>query len=148
MELVICLALGILALFLIFPYTKRLRILKGVGADMKMVLVVRMDLKMGKGKIAAQCCHAAIGLFERQGKHNVEAIAAWKRDHCKKVVLKCKDENELMEIAEAARNEQLGYYLVCDAGLTQISPGSKTVLAVGPASEDHLSKVTSHLRLL
>jgi len=25
---------------------------------LKMVLVVRMDLKMGKGKIAAQCCHA------------------------------------------------------------------------------------------
>ena len=26
----------------------------------KMVLVVRQDLGMGKGKIAAQCCHAAV----------------------------------------------------------------------------------------
>ena len=29
----------------------------------KMVFVVRNDLNMGKGKIAAQCCHAAVGLY-------------------------------------------------------------------------------------
>ena len=30
---------------------------------MKQAIVVRNDLKMGKGKIAAQCCHAAIGSY-------------------------------------------------------------------------------------
>ena len=28
--------------------------------ELKMVLLVNQELKMGKGKIAAQCCHAAV----------------------------------------------------------------------------------------
>ena len=32
---------------------------------MKQVMVVRTDIKMGKGKIAAQCCHAAIGAYKQ-----------------------------------------------------------------------------------
>ena len=35
------------------------------GEPLKMVLVVRNDLKMGKGKIAAQCCHAAVHCVEK-----------------------------------------------------------------------------------
>lgn len=31
----------------------------------KMVFVVRADLKMGKGKVAAQCGHAALGAYEQ-----------------------------------------------------------------------------------
>ena len=33
--------------------------------DVKMVLVVRQDLKMGKGKAAAQCAHAAVGAYKK-----------------------------------------------------------------------------------
>ena len=32
--------------------------------EMKMVLVVRQDLKMGKGKAAAQCCHATLAAYK------------------------------------------------------------------------------------
>jgi hypothetical protein len=32
---------------------------------LKLVMIVRTDLKMGKGKIAAQCCHAAVGAYRR-----------------------------------------------------------------------------------
>jgi PTH2 family peptidyl-tRNA hydrolase len=32
-----------------------------VGDDLKLVLLVRNDLGMSPGKIAAQCCHAALG---------------------------------------------------------------------------------------
>ena len=32
--------------------------------DLKMVFLVRQDLKMGAGKIAAQVAHAAIGLYD------------------------------------------------------------------------------------
>jgi PTH2 family peptidyl-tRNA hydrolase len=33
--------------------------------DVKMVLVVREDLKMGKGKIGAQCGHATLGAYKQ-----------------------------------------------------------------------------------
>ena len=45
---------------------------------MKQVMVVRRDLKMGKGKIAAQCCHAVsythLDVYKRQ-------IELWIRKH-------------------------------------------------------------------
>ena len=31
-------------------------------------MIVRTDIKMGKGKIAAQCCHAAIGAYKQADK--------------------------------------------------------------------------------
>ncbi len=40
----------------------------------KMVLVVRTDLEMGKGKAAAQCCHACLAAYESslaRRKHKV-----------------------------------------------------------------------------
>ena len=33
--------------------------------DNKMVLIVRTDLQMGKGKAAAQCAHAAVDLYKK-----------------------------------------------------------------------------------
>lgn len=38
---------------------------KGLGRNHKMVFVVRTDLGMGKGKIAAQCCHAAVMCYQK-----------------------------------------------------------------------------------
>lgn len=35
----------------------------------KMVLVVRTDLGMGKGKVAAQCGHASLACYKRALKH-------------------------------------------------------------------------------
>ena len=35
------------------------------GGEMKMVLVIRSDLKMGKGKIGAQCGHAVLGAYRQ-----------------------------------------------------------------------------------
>jgi len=44
--------------------------------NLKMVLVVRNDLKMGKGKIGAQCGHAVLGAFKRARKYTPDAIAS------------------------------------------------------------------------
>lgn len=36
-----------------------------IDGECKLVLVARTDLKMGPGKMAAQCCHAAVGCARR-----------------------------------------------------------------------------------
>jgi peptidyl-tRNA hydrolase len=118
------------------------------GSDLKMVMVVRHDLKMGTGKIAAQCCHACLGLYKSLLTKDLLRIQAWEKGYYKKIVLKCPSEEEMLKIAAAAAKKNLDYYIVRDAGLTQIAPGSKTVLSIGPASEDELKDVTSHLKLL
>ena len=103
---------------------------------------------MGNGKVAAQCCHACLGLYKSQLKKDLPRLSAWETSHYKKIVLKCSNEEEMIKIAENAKKKNLDYYIVRDAGLTQILPGSKTVLSIGPATEEELKDVTNSLKLL
>lgn len=133
---------------------------KDKSKECKMVLIVRQDLEMGKGKIAAQCCHAAVGIFRgitRQelshqssiNKQFEQWLHQWEYNAEPKIALKIQSEKELMDLETKARTEfNLPTYVVIDAGRTQIAPNSKTVLAIGPAPADIIDKVTGHLKLL
>ena len=55
---------------------------------MKMVLVVRSDLQMGKGKAAAQCAHAALGAYKIAKAKSPKVLRSWERNGQPKVVLK------------------------------------------------------------
>ncbi len=44
-----------------------------------MVLVVRTDLGMQKGKAAAQCAHAALACYKKALKSHPDALASWER---------------------------------------------------------------------
>lgn len=102
---------------------------------------------MGKGKIAAQCCHAAVGCYKRAAKQCPSALRAWDMTGCAKIAVKCPTQQELEEIAAVALSLDIPVYLVEDAGRTQIAAGSRTVLALfGPASI--FEGVTSHLKLM
>uniref|UniRef100_K3WU49 peptidyl-tRNA hydrolase n=1 Tax=Globisporangium ultimum (strain ATCC 200006 / CBS 805.95 / DAOM BR144) TaxID=431595 RepID=K3WU49_GLOUD len=114
----------------------------------KMVLCVRTDLKMGKGKIAAQCCHATLGAYKRAVKRAPKAVRAWEMLGQAKVCLKVDSEEELLSLAAKASEHGLINYVVVDAGRTQIAPDSKTVLGIGPAPIDAINKVTGHLKLM
>ena len=63
------------------------------------------------------------------------------------MVVRCDDEVELLAVARSSREMGLVTSLIRDAGRTQIAPGSKTVLGVGPAPADLVDKVTGHLKL-
>ncbi|KAM7441912.1 Peptidyl-tRNA hydrolase protein 2 [Porites harrisoni] len=115
--------------------------------EFKMVLVVRQDLGMGKGKIAAQCCHAAVGLCKQLERSNPKLLHQWESTACAKVVVKAPDESSLVELARKGRSIGLEVCLIRDAGRTQIAPGSKTVLGVGPGPVDKVDQVTGHLKL-
>lgn len=114
----------------------------------KMILVVRMDLKMGKGKIAAQCSHATLGAYRRSLRRKPSALKAWEMLGQAKVAVKVQTEQELDAIAETASAMGLVNYMVIDAGRTQIEPNSKTVLGIGPAPVQQIDQLTGHLKLL
>ncbi|XP_031485261.1 uncharacterized protein LOC116254202 isoform X1 [Nymphaea colorata] len=115
--------------------------------DFKMVLVVRNDLKMGKGKIGAQCSHATLGLYKKLIYRAPKALERWEMCGQVKVVLKVESENELLSLQEKAKSLKLPTHITIDAGRTQIAPNSRTVMAVlGPA--DVVDDVTGGLKLL
>lgn len=118
------------------------------GGEYKMVLVVRNDLKMGKGKIAAQCGHAAVGAFEGALKKTPSVLRKWQHTGQAKIAVKVECEQQMMEVYRTAKANNLNCCLIRDAGRTQIEPNSKTVLAIGPAPKQIIDTITGHLKLL
>ncbi|KAF2360413.1 Peptidyl-tRNA hydrolase PTH2 [Trinorchestia longiramus] len=118
------------------------------GGRLKLVLVVRTDLKMGKGKMAAQCCHATLKAFKQSAAKNPAVLKEWERCGQPKVVVKVDNERSFLEVADQARSAGLIVSLIQDAGRTQVAPGSRTVLGVGPGCSEHIDKVTGHLKLM
>jgi PTH2 family peptidyl-tRNA hydrolase len=115
-------------------------------APFKMLLCVNTSLGMGKGKIAAQCGHAALGAYKHGLKSNRSGVECWEYTGCAKIAVKVNDE-EMKEMESIAKNQGLVSYVVRDAGRTQIAAGSRTVLAIGPAPVSEM-KFTNHLKLL
>ena len=113
----------------------------GRDRNLKMVLVVNMDLKMGKGKIAAQAAHAACGVLDEPGARDDPVVIAWQKYGCAKVALKGKFE-DMKRAAALADEAGLRTYTVCDAGRTQIPAGSETVCAIGPFDVEEIDKIT------
>lgn len=116
--------------------------------EYKQVIVVRTDLGMSRGKTAAQVAHASLGSAEKAQEYAEEWYDAWRREGQKKVVVKAKDERELYELYELSKGAGLPCYIVNDAGLTELPPGTTTTLGIGPAPDEKMDKVTGHLKLL
>ena len=112
---------------------------------MKQVMIVRTDLKMRRGKIAAQCCHGSIGAYK---KTDANKIRKWENEAYAKVVLKVQTKEELLELKRKADEKGISNYLVIDAGRTQIPTSSVTVLALGPDEDEIIDEVTGDLKLL
>lgn len=115
--------------------------------DFKMVLVVRNDLKMGKGKIAAQCSHATLGLYKKLLNRAPKALNRWEMCAQPKVVVKIESEEDMLVLQERAKSLKLPTHITIDAGRTQIAPNSRTVMAIlGPI--EVVDDVTGGLKLL
>ncbi|KAM9781105.1 peptidyl-tRNA hydrolase 2, mitochondrial isoform 1-T1 [Syngnathus typhle] len=119
----------------------------GEGGEFKMILVVRNDLKMGKGKVAAQCAHAAVAAYKQVQRRNPELLKMWEYCGQPKVVVKAPDEDTLIQLLGLAKEMKLPVSLIQDAGRTQIAPGSRTVLGIGPAPAELIDSVSGDLKL-
>jgi len=113
----------------------------------KQVIVVRTDLDMGKGKIAAQVGHACVLGAEHVRKSNPEWFSQWWGGQ-EKIVLKVSSLKELEQVKQDAIELDLPWSEVTDAGHTQISSGTTTCISLGPAPEEKIDKITGDLKLL
>lgn len=111
---------------------------------MKQAIVVRSDLGMGTGKLAAQVAHASLQAYTAAAGADQHA---WTQDGQKKIVLEGESETQLRELTAAAEQAGLPHALVTDAGHTQLAPGTVTALAVGPAAESAVDRITGSLGL-
>jgi PTH2 family peptidyl-tRNA hydrolase len=111
----------------------------------KQCIVIREDLKLSRGKIAAQVAHASVSAMRDAGENDVKK---WIHEGQKKVILKVPGEKDLFKLKSEAELYGLSASLIRDAGLTEIPPNTVTALGIGPAKTDEMDRVTGNLKLL
>jgi PTH2 family peptidyl-tRNA hydrolase len=114
----------------------------------KQVIVFRSDLKLSKGKIAAQAGHAAVSAAEEARKRYKEWWFSWMQEGQCKIAVKVKSERELLELEKQAKELALPFALITDKGLTEVPPGTNTCLGIGPAPAEKIDRITGGLPLL
>ena len=113
--------------------------------NLKQVILVRSDLQLPKGKLAAQCAHASV---EATLKSDTALVREWRAQGMAKIVLKVENEKELIAYFQQAKDDDLTASLITDAGHTVVAPGTKTCVAIGPDDEHKIDFLTAKLKLL
>ncbi len=114
----------------------------------KLVILVRNDLKMGKGKIAAQVGHGAVECALFTEKEDKKSFDAWYKCGQPKIVLKVDSYEELDKYRMIASSNKIHIAVITDAGRTQVEPGTVTCMGLGPAPASELDKITGELKML
>jgi PTH2 family peptidyl-tRNA hydrolase len=114
----------------------------------KQVIVFRSDLRLSKGKTAAQAGHAAVSAAEEARKHRRRWFDEWLNEGQRKIAVKVKSEKEMSQLETAAKELGLPNALIVDRGLTEIPAGTVTCLGIGPAPAEKVDKLTGKLPLL
>lgn len=126
-------------------------------SDVKQVIVVRKDLNMRKGKIAAQVAHAAMKFlvqYYQPGSDTLKRklipdMVAWLSGAFAKVVLSCDSEQELLDLVNKAERRGIIVHTIVDAGRTEFhGVPTLTCAAFGPDESHRLDEVTGNLKLL
>ena len=113
----------------------------------KLVVAVRTDLDLGKGKLAAQVGHACVDAALAAQVKRPREFGDWMDHGQPKVVVKVGSLKELQDLVGTARGRNLLVHTITDAGRTQVDPGTMTCAAFGPADGGLLDTITGHLKL-
>lgn len=116
--------------------------------EIKQVIIVRTDLEMSRGKMGAQIAHASLMSYFEVEKIDKNIAKEWLDTGEKKIVLKVSNEEDLKRLHEAFKFKKVPSTLVADAGLTELPPGSKTALGIGPWKSSEIDQFTKSLKLL
>lgn len=141
--------------------------------NIKQVIVWRNDLKVRKGKFAAQVAHASIGALLKASYKTVigpdvgcpecdaylfakDSVAAeWLNTQFTKIVVQVNSEQELLEL----HNDILDYNfnhdtnipvaLITDSGFTEFNGvPTHTCVGIGPVKKEIVDLFTGHLKLM
>jgi peptidyl-tRNA hydrolase, PTH2 family len=118
------------------------------AGEYKMVLVLRGELRLTAGKSAVQAAHAAVMLVRRAEERDVARLEAWLDQGQKKIALVVPSLSDLERVDREARARGIPTVWVEDAGLTEVPPGTRTCLGLGPALAETVDAVTGSLDLL
>jgi PTH2 family peptidyl-tRNA hydrolase len=131
----------------------------------KMVIAMRRDLNMRRGKQIAQGAHAAMKIFldrmkiEEDPLHKDkyiihisdidEATKFWITGAFTKVVVGVDDEEGIYDLAKRATELGIPHAVIVDSGFTEFR-GNKTTtcIAIGPAEAEKIDPITRHLVLI
>ena len=135
----------------------------------KMMIVMRRDLKMRKGKIAAQAGHACIdailmalnkegrvndfeitddGIILKDSDKPTTPLSDWFKYGCAKICVYVDSEEELIDIAEKAKEKDIIAAVITDAGMTEFhGVPTKTCLALEPLPAEIADELTGGLPL-
>ena len=113
-----------------------------------MVLVARNDLQLSKGKLAAQCSHAAAECILAARRIIPRELDRYMRNGARKVVCKVDDLTQLKKTHTLAKKSGLVCTLIKDAGHAEIPPGTETVVGIGPGPRNEIDKITGDLKLV
>ncbi len=135
----------------------------------KQMIVMRRDLKMRKGKIAAQAGHACVtavlaalareqrlgqvqadetGVVLTQDGQSATPLSEWFARGVAKVCVYVDSEEDLLEIDRKAKAAGILSALICDSGLTEFhGQPTYTCLAFEPALPEKVDPITGELPL-
>ncbi len=113
-----------------------------------MVLILRGELRLTPGKAAVQAAHAAVLLVRRAEGRSRSELDRWLAEGQKKIALRLDTLDEMEEVERRANRTGIPTVWVEDAGFTEVPPGTRTCLGLGPALASKLDPITGELPLL
>ena len=143
---------------------KKINIMNNHTNTIKQVIILRKDLNMRKGKMAAQAAHASMAamfsleniawIAQDNGKMLMTTSISydkylWFCELSTKIVVGVPDEKSLIEIYQKAINANLPCSIIRDAGLTEFSGiPTLTAVGIGPCESSLIDVITGDLILL
>ena len=124
----------------------------------KQLIIIRKDLGMNKGKLAAHAAHASMGALlkafeeDKNGRElnyeNYPDVKEWLQGSFAKVTLAVNSEAELEAVAALAKEHNLLYSYIVDNGTTVFNGvPTPTCVGIGPAKSEVLDALFSNLKL-
>jgi PTH2 family peptidyl-tRNA hydrolase len=115
--------------------------------DYKMIIAIRKDLGLSKGRYAAYSARVAYEAFLHTKRYQINWVNNWLGEGQKKVVVKLNNDNHLKELAQKTRQNNIPSF-VLKSGLENKNQEKSIAIGIGPGPSKKISQFTADLKLL